>query len=382
MKAGFGHKTLILVPALVVAFCMAGRAAGQSRKGVGIEPPGSFKQVGTATRGYEFSRYSYGVGTAQAASSSSQGGGLLRSSISSPGGYSIPRASGSAPQALSNLGSPSGSRSRWLVKPQPTLDLSTSVGRITVPEIQDMEAAQESALDEAGEYVRAAESASVLQKKDETEPIISLVPTEDSLYARFLAQGEKAFRDGRFPDAVAMFGFAYDMSPQVPEGLVSLTHGSFAVSTYSYGRTAFYLKEALKYFPELPLAPLRPKGFYGDQSNYVDHLIRLEDHISRYSDDAEALLVLAYFRWFQEKPDVKTVRESLGRALAAATQEGDHYTIEAVDAFWNGIVASGQASGKLGDAAAAPAGGPTSRPAEKPEQAKSNAESAGVEPAE
>ena len=61
--------------------------------------------------------------------------------------------------------------------------------------------------------------------------------------------------------------------------------------------------------------------------------------------DADARLILAYFRWFEG--DVDTAHEALAIALFLASRSSNAEQIEAVNTFWKGLVASGKVAGEL-----------------------------------
>jgi hypothetical protein len=127
-------------------------------------------------------------------------------------------------------------------------------------------------------------------------------------------------------------------------------HTQFALSRYSYAKAAYFLELALKRMPKLPAAPLRPIGFYGDSDKYAQHMYALDQHVQTSPFDGEAQLLLAYFRWFGEVRDIEAARTALSHALAAALKKKDTYLLEAVGAFWDGMVAGGAVSGKLAPA--------------------------------
>ena len=190
-----------------------------------------------------------------------------------------------------------------------------------------------------------------LDKSD--QPITSLVPDQGGRYRNYMARGEEHFRSGDFAFAFTQFRLANDIIGRSPETLLSMAHAKFATARLSYASAAFYLRKALKYLPELPLAPLRPKAFYNNPATFGEHIFHLEDHLEKSPYDGEALLLLAYFRWFTDEPDVKTARSALSKALAVSHTDE---TTEAIETFWDGMVASGKVSGKLL---------PTTRPAKK-----------------
>lgn len=188
-------------------------------------------------------------------------------------------------------------------------------------------------------------SSSLLQQRG--RPITSLVPKNDSLYRKYMAQGDRSFRQGNYREAYTNFQIANDLGNHDPESYVCLLHTEFALSAYSYAKACYFLEQAMRYMPELPLANLRPRGFYDNEAKYAQQLIALVDHIAKRPSDHEAVLLLAYFRWFEDKRDTDATRKLLAKALAAGLEKKDPLLIDAVETFWRGIVASGAATGEL-----------------------------------
>ncbi len=188
-------------------------------------------------------------------------------------------------------------------------------------------------------------SSSFLQQKG--QPITSLVPKNEGLYRRYMVRGDRAFRQGNYREAYAGFQIANDLGGHDPESYVCLVHTEFALSAYSYAKACYFLEQALRYMPELPLANIRPRGFYDNEAKYAQQLVALVDHTEKRPSDHEAILLLAYFRWFEDKRDVAGTQKLLSEALAAGLAKKDPLLIDAVETFWRGIVASGAATGEL-----------------------------------
>jgi len=182
-----------------------------------------------------------------------------------------------------------------------------------------------------------------------TAAISSLVPSTQSRYAHYLALGEKAFQLGDFADAFNYFEMASYIVPRAPETLLSLAQARFAMSSLSYTSTAHYLRQTLKCFPELPMVPLDPRAFYGQDSaavaRYVQRLDGLERYLVKAHDDMDALLVLAYFRWFSGRGD--DAKTALAAAITVAIEDKDEGMVDAIDTFWAGMVRTGKVSGTI-----------------------------------
>jgi len=205
----------------------------------------------------------------------------------------------------------------------------------------------ETALGAARAYLQALEAAATSKLRDSTEPITSLVPTPPSEYREHMAKGDRAFRANNLHEAYSEFRIANDLGGGDPESLICLTHTQFALSRYSYARASYFLQRAIKYMPELPLTPLRPRDFYDSAAKYAEHMVSLEEHLEKDPADGEALLLLAYFRWFQKTQDAKATHKALSGALAGALKRKKTHLLEAVETFWDGMVATGKVSGKL-----------------------------------
>ncbi|MHC4982219.1 MAG: hypothetical protein ACYTF6_03500 [Planctomycetota bacterium] len=356
------QKAILALLGLCAAVCLpAGQAAAQSRRQAGYSSPGdSFSTVGRTQATASFLDHSYGLGEIP---KQVPGENVLRSSIGYAPNFSF-NVGAAAPASQGQTLDPSRiSRSVRVMSAGESDAPGLDRYRSGLPFIQDTE---KLALSVANEYFEIIESSSTSLSKD-SQPVTSLVPKKRTQFASLLEKGENAFSAGHFEEALQQYQFASNINSRIPESLVSLSHATFALSRYSYGRTAFYLREALKYFPELPLTPLRPRDFYGDPASFVDRWLQLEDHIQQHPEDVDALLMVAYFKWFDERPDLKGVRNALARALEVANREGDRYTIEAVETFWGGIVATGKASGQLVTSSEAKPPGEAETPAtEKP----------------
>jgi len=358
MRAGSPCRAAVVLSAVLVVAFAGPRAAAQSRKGKYIALTG-LQSLGSTAQSYDFGRYSYGLGSVTR--DSPRGEDVLRSTISSPASFRVARRYVGGPQApvLPELSVMSRSRPIQEIGGA-DVQIPYSAPMPAVPVAQDME---DLATAVASEYFRTVESPS-LPLDRRSEPITSMVFGETGAFAYFMTQGETSFRQGRFEDALAQFRCANSIDSRAPEALISMAQASFATSTYSYTRAGYYLRETLKYFPELALVPLRPRGFYGQEATFVDQLIALGKYAEKHPGDVDASLMQAYFQWF-DKQDVKATRSALVQTKVAATRQKDQYTIEAADIFWNGIVATGKGSGELSLPTTQPAGGATTRPAEE-----------------
>jgi len=198
-------------------------------------------------------------------------------------------------------------------------------------------------------YLREVSQTTLADSGKAAKPITSLIPPGQSRYAYYLALGEKAFQLGDFADAFNYFEMAGYIAPRAPETLLGLAHARFATSSLSYTSTAHYLRQTLKYFPELPMVPLDPKAFYGQDAaavgRYVQRLDGLESYLTKARDDMDALLVLAYFRWFSGRGD--EAKTALAAGIKVAIEDKDEAMIDAMETFWAGMVRTGKISGTI-----------------------------------
>ena len=196
-------------------------------------------------------------------------------------------------------------------------------------------------------FVQELDRSSKSLLRSQSQPITSLVPTQPSTYRTYMQRGDQAFRQGNYREAYANFQIANDLGDHDPESIICMLHSEFALSSVSYAKPCYYLEQALKYMPELPMVNLRPRGFYDSQAKYAKQFVDLQEYVDKNPADHEATLVLAYFTWFQQDRDVKTTKLLLSRTLAAGEKMKDPLVIEAVETFWRGIVATGAATGQL-----------------------------------
>ena len=196
-------------------------------------------------------------------------------------------------------------------------------------------------------FVQALEQASASLLRQSDKPITTLVPQRESIYRTYMLRGDKAFRQGNYREAYANFQIANDLGDKDPESFICMLHSEFALSAVSYAKASYFLEQTLRYMPELPLANLRPRGFYESQAKYAEQLVGLQEHVRKNPADHEAMFILAYFRWFEQDRDVEGTKDLLSKALAAAERKKAPLMIDAISTFWKGMVASGAVSGEL-----------------------------------
>jgi hypothetical protein len=370
----------------LVLWAAAAEAPAQSRRELSLTPAPMVGQLGKNSALSSFTYHSFGLGGLDS-TYSGPGTHVLRSSIYEAGAYSLRRGNlGYTPSAGDVLwsGSPGslsvprsglgvgrydvggGAASPLTEIPVAPPAVGTAVPRgasplaggggtaglggaeASGPGIGSALAKQdETAFGAARAYLWALEQAATSLLSEQRKPITSLVPKPASVYRDNMLKGDSAFRANNYRYAYSYFQIAADIGGNDPESLICLTHAQFALSHYSYAKAAYFLELALKSMPELPLASLRPMGFYGDRDKYAQHVFALEEQTRSDPYDGEAQLLLAYFRWFSEVRDVPAASKALSQAMAAALRKRDTYLLEAVRTFWDGMVAAGKATGTL-----------------------------------
>jgi len=193
----------------------------------------------------------------------------------------------------------------------------------------------------AAQYIEAVSLPTA--SADPAGPLPSLAGVDQGLIGDYLKRGEQAMRLGRYSDAFSLFQQANDLNKNGVESLLSLVHARFAmVGTSSY-QASFYLQKAIRYLPELPLTKLEPKKFFPSADvYYTEHISRLTKYLAGNPADPDGFFLLAYFTWFDS--DYAGAQDAL--ALAKRAAENDEL-IEAIDIFWDGMLASGLVEGDL-----------------------------------
>jgi len=201
---------------------------------------------------------------------------------------------------------------------------------------------QGSSLAAARGFIASVGEDTSLDSDDAT--IGTFVPDRPGQYRDKMAKGEEFMRAGKFLAAYEQFKVASDVVGRLPEPYLNMAHARFGVG--GYGMTAFYIRRALVFMPQLPTVPLRPEKFFGKNiAVYRDLVSRLDTQLAENPENGDLLLSLAYFRWFSDRDvDRKMVRSLLERALKVARSEARS---EPIEIFWRAIVKSGYASGEL-----------------------------------
>jgi hypothetical protein len=341
---------------LAVLAWPSGTLLAQGRGAVSIGDPGSnMRTPGSRGGSNVFRSNSYGLGSLGRSSGgyTGPGGYALRSNMSD--GYSA-RGSAAAGSAggLSNMMTPlAGYKSKG----------NTAVIYADSGE-QISSLANRPPVSVSRSYLAAISTISDENLTERTTPITSLVPNEPSSYRTIMERGETLFRSGSFLLALDEFKTASDIGDGDWPSMLSLMQTHFALSGNSFSAASYYLRRVLEVYPELPLLPLQPRGFYGNTNKYADSIVRLESFATTTPRaSSEAFFLLAYFRWFDQ--DYAAASQALAKAYGAAMESNDEKLKDSIETFWRGMAGSGKVSGELvpvfaPKASASPASQPTS----------------------
>lgn len=108
---------------------------------------------------------------------------------------------------------------------------------------------------------------------------------------RYLELGDRAFREGRYLDAVQFYAKAVEFAPDRGALYLVLSDALFAAGDYHYG--AYAVRRALELEPELLETNVDKHGFYADPSQFDLQIQTLERYLDEHPGDRDARLVLA-----------------------------------------------------------------------------------------
>jgi hypothetical protein len=278
---------------------------------------------------------------------------LLRSSVTRGSSWSINRGPASLASPADGLGTALPEiRSSQSTKvssggglldlgPMPQGGLSApptmQIGTIALPTGAAASVGQQSLASGANLFVSSIQfdKSSLQEGQDD---IVSLVPAGQGVYSEYFAKGEQLLKNGDAQEALNQFGQANIIGPREPETWLSMMHAALAKADFSYNAASYYLQMAIKYFPELPLSPLKPSAFFAPDQ-YRQSLGTLTRHLRDQPDDVNALLILAYFSWFEGDGDKAAA--SLQKIIRSGRQ-ANRDVAEAAQVFLDGMVASGR----------------------------------------
>ncbi|MEO0650901.1 MAG: tetratricopeptide repeat protein [Planctomycetota bacterium] len=116
----------------------------------------------------------------------------------------------------------------------------------------------------------------------------------------YLTLGDRAFREGRYADAVHFYTKATELEPEV--GVFSLVLFDALFATGDYGFAAFALRRALSIEPQLIEFDVDKRTFYSDPADFDRQLGTLEQYVADHPADQDARLVLAANQLFSAAP--------------------------------------------------------------------------------
>jgi hypothetical protein len=117
---------------------------------------------------------------------------------------------------------------------------------------------------------------------------------------QYLTLGDRAFREGRYADAVHFYARAVEFAPEEAVLYLVLSDGLFATGDYHYG--AFALRKALELDPTLVSSGIDKHEFYADPREFDAQLAQLESYLADRPGDDDARLMLAANYLFGGRP--------------------------------------------------------------------------------
>ncbi len=116
----------------------------------------------------------------------------------------------------------------------------------------------------------------------------------------YLTLGDRAFREGRYGDAVHYYAKAVEFSSQ--DGILYLILSDALFATGDYHYAAFSLRKALELDPALAQSVVDKHSFYSDPAEFDRQLAILERYLEDHFEDDDARLVLAANYLFGNRP--------------------------------------------------------------------------------
>lgn len=120
------------------------------------------------------------------------------------------------------------------------------------------------------------------------EPLTDRLPIAAE---RYLTLGDRAFREGRYTDAVQFYAKAVEFAPDQGGLFLVLGDALFAAGDYHYA--AYALRRAFELEPALAEATVDKRNFYSDPADFQAQLEALESYLAQHPTDRDARLVLA-----------------------------------------------------------------------------------------
>ena len=116
----------------------------------------------------------------------------------------------------------------------------------------------------------------------------------------YLSLGDRAFRDGRYADAVHFYAKSVEFAPE--EGILYLILSDALFCTGDYHYAAYALRRAFELDPLLATSVVDKRSFYADPAEFDRQVAVLETYLEDHFVDDDARLVLAANYLFGGRP--------------------------------------------------------------------------------
>jgi len=127
------------------------------------------------------------------------------------------------------------------------------------------------------------------------------VPNSLSIAAdRYLTLGDRAFREGRYTDAVQFYAKAVEYAPGEGAMYLVLADALFAAGDYHYG--AYAIRRSFDLDPTLAQSAVDKHDFYPTPEDFDHQIAALETYLVEHPSDRDARLVLALNYLFGGRP--------------------------------------------------------------------------------
>jgi hypothetical protein len=132
----------------------------------------------------------------------------------------------------------------------------------------------------------------------------------------YLTLGDRAFREGRYGDAVHYYAKAVEFSSE--DGILYLILSDALFATGDYHYSAYALRKALELDPGLAKSVVDKHSFYTDPTEFDRQLAILERYLEDHFEDDDARLVLAANYLFGSRPSaaVDLLESSFSKSVA------------------------------------------------------------------
>ncbi|MCP5021055.1 MAG: tetratricopeptide repeat protein [bacterium] len=148
--------------------------------------------------------------------------------------------------------------------------------------------------------IEDTEPAPQAQVAEAVARVPAVVPAINRAAEYYLTLGDRAFRSGRYSDAVHHYGKAVEYSPTEGILYLILSDALFATSDYHYG--AFVLRKALELDPALVDLTVDKRGFYDRPADLDAQMTRARTFVLQNPDDQDARLMLIANEIFTGNP--------------------------------------------------------------------------------